>query len=85
MDDPMTQEYWDEFIPIKQSFIKDGINQEGYDRMRRQSEKKISPIVKVNNKFNRMLIFSSHLFHRAQKFFGTSLDDSRLTLVSFIK
>lgn len=85
MDDPMSQEYWDEFIPIKQSFIKEGINQKEYDRMRKLSAEKINPIVKVNNKFNRMLIFSSHLFHRAQKFFGSSLVDSRLTLVSFIK
>ena len=82
--DPMSQDYWDKFMPIKRSFIRDGANLQEYDIMRKQSEEKIIPMLKVPNKFNRMLLFDSHLFHRAQRFFGTNIWNSRLTLTSFI-
>jgi len=39
----------------------------------------------VSNRFNRTLIFNGERFHRAQNFFGTTLSNSRLTLVSFYK
>jgi len=37
----------------------------------------------ISNKFNRTLIFDSDRVHRAQHFFGSTIKDARLTLVSF--
>ena len=37
----------------------------------------------IPNKFNRTLIFDSDRVHRAQHFFGSTIKDARLTLVSF--
>ena len=42
------------------------------------------PMAKVPNKFNRVVMFESNLAHRAQKFYGKTLKDSRLTLVTFL-
>ena len=42
------------------------------------------PMAKVPNKFNRVIMFESKLVHRAQKFYGKTLKDSRLTLVTFL-
>jgi hypothetical protein len=39
----------------------------------------------VNNVFNRALIYDSQKFHRENKFFGKTKEDSRLTLVFFMK
>tara|TARA_Y100001963_G_scaffold107374_1_gene148446 strand:- start:48 stop:650 length:603 start_codon:yes stop_codon:yes gene_type:complete len=55
-----------------------------YARIRRKLNSHYKPIMTAPNKFNRILIFNSHNFHRAQNFFGTSLGDSRLTLVTFL-
>ena len=55
-----------------------------YARVRRKLNSHYKPIMTAPNKFNRILIFNSHNFHRAQNFFGTSLEDSRLTLVTFL-
>ena len=41
--------------------------------------------VSVKGKYNRMVLFDSHLFHAAHQFFGDTKDNSRLTLVVFIK
>ena len=37
----------------------------------------------IPNKFNRNVIFTSPLIHRAQNFFGSTVLDSRLILVGF--
>ena len=42
-----------------------------------------NPTYTVASKMNRMLLFKSNLWHRAQNFFGDSVENSRLTLVSF--
>jgi hypothetical protein len=39
----------------------------------------------VNNIFNRALIYDSKKFHRENKFFGKTKEDSRLTLIFFIR
>ena len=75
-------------IEAKRSFYKDTsnrLNRYRYNNLRKKFMNKNKPIVKVPNKFNRMLLFDSPLFHRAQKFFGTSIGNSRLTFVTFFK
>ena len=84
----LSQKYWDDMVVSKRSFYNDTsnlLNRYRYNRLNKKFMKKNKPIVKVPNKFNRMLLFDSPLFHRAQKFFGTSIGNSRLTLVVFFK
>lgn len=42
------------------------------------------PIV-ISNKFNRLMIYDSQRVHRAQDYFGSTIKDSRLILISFWK
>lgn len=58
-------------------------NQIKFDRLRRKINNSFSPIAKIPNKFNRIVIFDSKMHHRAQKFFGDSIENSRLTIASF--
>jgi hypothetical protein len=39
----------------------------------------------VENKFNRLVIYNSHILHRPQNGFGSKIDDCRLTLTFFVK
>lgn len=39
----------------------------------------------VDNVFNRLVFYNSNLLHRPQNFFGTTVDNARLTLVFFVK
>jgi hypothetical protein len=41
--------------------------------------------VRVNNVYNRLITFDAHLPHAAHDYFGNTLDNSRLTLVLFVK
>ena len=56
-----------------------------YGRLKRRMNSHYKPIVKVPNKFNRGIIFPAANFHRSQYSFGTSIENSRLTIVSFFK
>ena len=59
-------------------------NKVRYNLLLKKINSKFTPSYTVNNIFNRMVVFDSCNYHRAQKFFGTSISDSRLTLVSFL-
>lgn len=41
-------------------------------------------IVELENKFNRMVVYDANLRHRPQAVFGSTIDDTRLTLSFFI-
>ena len=72
---------------IRDSFHKDPFNlikRYRYGRIRKRINSYYKPHFICANKFNRCVIFPSTNSHRAQNFFGTSLENSRLTLVSFI-
>ena len=56
-----------------------------YDRMIKKVNSYYKPIIKLPNKFNRGVIFPAGYFHRAQKSFGTSIENARLTMVTFFK
>ena len=60
------------------------INRYRYGRIRKKINSYYQPDFIVSNKFNRCVMFPSRNFHRAQNFFGTSLENSRLTIVSFM-
>ena len=38
----------------------------------------------IINQFNRCAIFNSQHYHKAQRFFGNSIKDSRLTIIGFV-
>jgi len=58
---------------------------EYYSECREKNNNQFEKILTVNNVFNRMFIFDSHYFHCADRFFGDTKDNSRLTLVVFIE
>ena len=79
-------EMWGRHLKLKESFYenpKGFINGYKYDRMRERINSRFNPVAQIPNKFNRFLLFSGSQHHRAQKFFGTSVADARLTIVSF--
>ena len=41
-------------------------------------------VVRINNVYNTLILFEGDIFHAANNFFGTSLQDSRLAQVFFI-
>ena len=60
------------------------IKRDEYGRIRKEVNSFYKPNIIAANKFNRCVIFPATNFHRAQNFFGTSLGNSRLTIVSFM-
>ena len=74
-------------IKSRDLFHKDPSNlikRDEYGRIRKEVNSFYKPNIIVANKFNRCVVFPAANFHRAQNFFGTSLENSRLTLVSFM-
>ncbi len=69
----------------KRSFYADTNNFIKKFRFNRLCNKALSGLtpITIPNKFNRFLLFDSGSYHRAENFFGTSIKDSRLTIVSF--
>lgn len=67
-------------------FNKDPFNlikRYNYDRIRKKINSDYKPIMTIPHKFNRAVVFPAGLWHRAQNFFGTSIENGRLTSVSF--
>jgi len=79
---------WEKLESAKFNFYKDPknfLNRYNYGRMRRRHNAHFNPVATIPNKFNRLILFDGNLYHRAHKFFGTSVEDARLTLTSFFK
>ena len=73
-------------VSLKEDFYKnpnDLIKSFKCHRMIKKVNSYFSPTYTVASKMNRMLLFKGNLYHRAQNFFGDSVENSRLTLVSF--
>lgn len=58
-------------------------NSEPYDIIREEHNNRFTESCKISNMFNRLVVYPSNLYHTESKFFGTSLNDSRLTQVFF--
>jgi hypothetical protein len=56
-----------------------------YNQCRIENNEQFEKILTVNNVFNRLFIFDSTYYHCADRFFGKTDEDSRLTLVIFIQ
>lgn len=59
-------------------------NVAAYRDLRNTHNLKFTKTLDVSNVFNRMVIFSGEEWHRENKFFGSNINDSRLTLVFFV-
>lgn len=72
---------------IKYKFIKNPdhiVNRLKYKIAAYKFNKMFTPIIKVNNKFNRFVLFDGKLYHKQQNFFGNTITDSRLTIATFL-
>jgi hypothetical protein len=57
---------------------------EYYDVCRKENNDQFEKIMTVNNLFNRLVIFDSSYLHCADRFFGNTRENSRLTIVIFM-
>lgn len=64
---------------------KSPAEREQYMKYREEQVSQFKKSITVDNVFNRMVLFDSRCWHSADKFFGTTDDNSRLTQVFFIK
>ena len=76
-----------EYFNAKEKFHlnpKNLVNRYRYSKVKRKVASLCTPMAIIPNKFNRLVIFDAYLNHRAQNFFGSSIENGRLTLVSFL-
>ena len=73
----------DSFNTFKQeSYLKKKTIQE-VEKYREEHNNQFEETINISNVYNRLVLFDSHLYHKAQSFFGED-DDARLTLIFFI-
>ena len=51
---------------------------------RLENNKQFRPTVTIENEYNRLVLFDSHLYHSANNFYGSEVESNRLTLVFFV-
>lgn len=70
---------------IKARFYSDlEVNLDEYYNTRETNNNRFIKTTEVSNLFNRLVIFPGTIPHKENKFFGETIEDSRLTLVFFI-
>ena len=69
-------------LDIKQQYFKGTI--QDCTQARNDNNDQFEETIVIKNKFNRLVLFDSHLYHSANNFIGNDLDDSRLTIIFFI-
>lgn len=86
--------YWEQHQKIKEEYMhkfhkqvetEDEDEIKKYVEYRNKHNQSYRESISFQNKFNRALMFASSQNHAAQNFFGTTKEDSRLTLVCFGK
>jgi hypothetical protein len=60
-------------------------NLDEYRTLRNTHNLKFTKTMDIANVFNRLVVFSGNDWHKENNFFGSTLDDSRLTQVFFVK
>lgn len=53
--------------------------------LREENNQQFRPTVSVESEYNRLVLFDGHMYHAANNFFGDEKEDSRLTLICFLK
>lgn len=71
---------------IKKQFYKgDSVDIDQYRHQRDLLNSKFTNTITVENVYNRLLVYGADELHRANKFFGQTVHDSRLTLVFYAR
>ena len=71
------------FSDLKKQVYKEG-NKELEDKYRLEVAEKFEETIRVNNIYNRLLIFDSNLYHSANDYISPD-DDPRLAFMGFTK
>ena len=69
-------------LDIKQEYFKGTI--QNCTQAQNENNNQFEETIVIKNKFNRLVLFDSHLYHSADNFIGNDKDSSRLTLIFFI-
>jgi hypothetical protein len=72
------------FSDEKKQWIFGNKTSEEISKFRDENNNQFKEIQNLENVYNRLIIFPGTVPHRANKFFGTNKEDSRLTLVFFV-
>lgn len=76
---------YQEIVAAKQLFYSQAGDLDSARIVREKHNSSFAETVRINNVYNRLLVYDTDQWHRALKYFGDSKDDSRLTLVFFAK
>jgi hypothetical protein len=71
-------------LKYKENFYKNNMTIEDAKKYKEEHNAQYEETIRISNVYNRLISFDSHLHHAAQEFFGEG-QDSRLTLVFFVK
>ena len=78
-DDPLSNQ------EIKAKYYSDiAVDLDEYYKTREENNNRFIKTTEISNVFNRLVIFPGTVPHKENKFFGNTIEDSRLTLVFFV-
>ena len=70
---------------MKEKYYSDlEVDLDEYYLARETNNNRFTKTIEISNVFNRLVMFPGNIFHKENKFFGTVIEDSRLTLVFFV-
>jgi hypothetical protein len=69
---------------IKEDFYTNKIKESDIKITRKNNNEFFYKTLEVKNVYNRLIMYPGNEFHAANKFFGSTLEDSRLTIVFFV-
>jgi hypothetical protein len=80
------QKQYEEYEQYKDNYFKniDSIDPTVFKQKREENNFCFNETIKINNVFNRLVLYQGSSFHSANNFFGKTLEDSRLTQVFFV-
>ena len=73
----------DYYITMFQEDMDPDFDHSSLEKYRNEQREMFKPVVTAENRFNRCIMFDPRCWHSADNFFGSTLEDSRLTLVFF--
>ena len=83
-DDRFAEEYSEYHKIIQKDCLQSTPEErQNFSKHRDKQRSCFTPSINVDNVFNRCVMFDPKTWHSADNFFGTTLDDSRLTLVFY--
>jgi len=75
----------DNYVHIKRDFYMRKTKEDDVKSIRKNNNELYYKTLEVKNIYNRLVMYPGNEFHAAGKFFGSTMEDARLTLVFFVK